>query len=339
MDAEGFEGLKYLIYAYHGTNIPCKTKPSADVFVTLCMDGSCSRHLLDGSQCQWQSFDMAGYWGKDVSLNNVDYASWISGWGELCDADNLYVWYYTLNNNVRSYTLIGHMWEDFNFIADCGAAGLFWEGEEFEGFGVNALQYRLAMQLQLHPDMTKNEFIELVGEVFRREFGDGWREIYRAVGLWEDAQLAVKSCANCWGYAGVADYAQLDWDVYAAHWDEMLALLDTAIAAADSAKQERAVKRLSLTFIYNGCFGEFFPAYEANDAETLAKLDERWALMIERFHEVGIDPHAFRGIGFDPDLSLCDTIEETAFTRWLAEREKFFPAGIELSPVPTEYAQ
>ena len=339
IEAEGYGGIDYLIFAYHGTNKPCLTKPRSDVFVTLCLDGSCYRHLLDGSQCRWESFDMAGYWGKDVHLNNVDYASWMRGWGELCDSDNLYVWYYTLNNNIRSYTLIGHMWEDFNFIADCGAAGLFWEGEEFEGFGVNALQYRLAMQLQLHPDMTKNEFTELVGEYFRREFGDGWREICRAVGLWEDAQLAAQNCANCWGYAGVADYAQLDWDIYAAHFDEMLALLDTAIGAADSEKQERAVKRLSLTFIYNGCFGEFFRAYEANDAATLATLDGLWALLIERFAEVGIDPHAFRGIGFDPELSICDTLEETAFTYWLAERAKFFPEGTELSPVPSEYAQ
>ena len=337
IEAEGYGGLRFLIFAYHGTNKPCVTKPRDDVFVTLCLDGSCSRHLLDGSQCQWESFDMAGYWGPDVSLNNVDYAKWLKGWGELCDSDNLYVWYYTLNNNIRSYTLIAHMWEDFNFIADCGAAGLFWEGEEFEGFGVNALQYRLAMQLQLHPETTKEEYLSLVGEVFEREFGDGWREVYRAVGLWEEAQLAAKNCANCWGYMAIADYAQLDWDVYGENWDEALALLETAIGAANSEKQEKAVKRLSLTFLYNGCFGEYFRAYEARDGETIAKLDERWALMIARFGEVGLDPHGFRGIGFEPELYLCDTLEETAFTLWAGERARFFPEGTALREAPEAY--
>ena len=337
IEDEGYGGLRYLIFAYHGTNKPCLTKPRSDVFVTFCLDGHCYRHLLDGSQCQWESFDMAGYWGQGVSLNNVDYAAWIAGWGELCDADNLYVWYYTLNNNIRSYSLIGHMWEDFNFIADCGAAGLFWEGEEFEGFGVNALQYRLAMQLQLHPETTKQEYLSLVGEFFEREFGDGWREVLRAVELWEKAQIAAENCANCWGYTTIADYSSLNWEVYAEHWDEMLALLENAIGAANSAKQEKALKRLSLTFLYNGCFGEYFPAYEARDAETLAKLDERWTLMISRFGEVGIDPHGFRGLGFEPDLYICDTLEETAFTLWESERAKFFPEGTALRDAPTGY--
>ena len=104
-----------------------------------------------------------------------------------------------------------------------------------------------------------------------------------------------------------------------------------------SAKQEKQLKKLSITFLYNGCFGEFFKAYEAGDTETLAKLDERWALMLERFGEVGFDYHSFREMG--GTFTLYDTLEESAFRLWIGERAYFFPEGTELSPVPEAYTE
>lgn len=335
MEENGFGGLKYLIYAYHGTNKPCVTKPRPDVFVSLCMDGNCSRHALDGSQCQWESFDMAGYWGKGVHLNNNDYAGWIRGWGELCDSGNLYVWYYMLNNNVRSYTLIDRLWDDMHFMSESGVSAVFVEGETYSGYGPLWLQHKIMTELQLHPQIGREDYRLLVGRVFENAFGDGWREVLRAMDLWEEAQMAKKSCGNCWGYMSLTNYDNVDAGVFLASWDEALALLDSAIDSANSAEQETNVKRLSLSFLYNGCYYAYFPAYEADDAETLAKVGDRYDLMIRRFAEVGLSHKSIRGLAGDV-LAIGDTVEQTAWTVWLEDRAKFFEYGAELKPVPAQ---
>ena len=335
-EEEGYGGLKYGIFAYAGSNKPCLTKPRADVYVTYVINGNCYRHFLDGSQCTGSSFDMAGAWGRGVRLNNNDFgADWMKGWGELCDQGNYYLWAYTLSNPIRDYTMIARLYEDLHFASECGVDAVFNEGEIGTGITINAIHHRLTVYLQLHPDITKQEYIEVVGRMLEKEYGDGWRDIYRAIDLWEEAQIAVDSCDCCWGYAGIIDYGRLDWNVYSAHWDEMLSLIEGAFAGTCCAAQDTALKKLSITYLYNGCFAEFFKAYEAGDTETLAKLEERWSLLLKRFGEVGLDYHSFREMG--GTFSLYDTLEESAFRLWLDERAKFFPAGTELSPVPDEY--
>lgn len=338
IEDEGYGGLKFGIFAYAGSNKPCLTKPRADVYVTYVINGNCYRHFLDGSQCTGSSFDMAGAWGKGVRLNNNDFgADWMKGWGELCDQGNYYLWAYTLSNPIRDYTMIARLYEDLHFASECGVDAVFNEGEIGTGITINAIQHRLTVYLQLHPELTKQEYLEVVGKMLEHEYGDGWRDIYRVIDLWEEAQIALDSCDCCWGYAGIIDYGRLDWNVYSEHWDEMLSLIEGAFAGTCSAKQDNALKKLSITFLYNGCFAEFFKAYEAGDEETLAKLNERWALLLERFGEVGLDYHAFREMG--GTFSLYDTLEESAFRLWINERAKFFPEGTTLSPVPEKYTE
>ena len=338
IEEEGYGGLVYGVFAYAGTNKPCLTKPRADVYVTYVTNGSCYYHFLDGSQCTGSSFDMAGVWGSNVRLNNKDFgADWMTGWGELCDQGNFYVWGYSLSNPIRDYTLIDRIYEDFHFMSECGVNAVFMEGEIGIGITINSIHHRLMVYLQLHPQITKQEYAEVVGKMLEHEYGDGWREIYRVIGLWEKAQLAADVCGCCWGYSAIAGHGQLGWNVYSENWEEIHSLIEGALAQTNSAKQEKQLKKLSITFLYNGCFGEFFRAYEAHDEQTLAKLDERWALMLERFADVGIDYHSFREMG--GTFSLFDTVEETAFKLWIGERAKFFPEGTELSPVPEKYLE
>ena len=129
----------------------------------------------------------------------------------------------------------------------------------------------------------------------------------------------------------------MDGETLLRDWDEAIELLDAAIYKANSAGEEINVKRLSLSFLYNGCYYGYFPAYEANDADMLAKIADRYDLMVRRFAEVGLNHKAINGLGGGAAFALGDTVEETAWTVWKDDRAKFFADGAELKPVPAEY--
>ena len=331
IDEEGYDGLIYTCFAYHGSNRPCKTRPNDDVYVTFCLDGNCSRHLLDGSQCQWMSFDMAGVWGSDVRLNNSDFIEWIRGWGEL--TDNLYVWYYALDNNLYTYSLMDTLYDDIKLLSELNVAQVHMESEAY-GLGFSFLINELAMRFTLHPDMTREDFNDAYFEILELTYGDGWRSVCEAIAFMDECELRVESCRNCWGYAVFCSYDNLDNEYYLTRWDEMCALFDEAIAEANTPWQLGMCEKTSTHFIYNGIYAAYFPAYEAGDDAMMTKLEERWALMCERLKKNGLDSVDNFAVLFDSNVGL----HEFAWDNWGWTRADFFPAGTVLKPVPDEYA-
>ena len=327
IDEEGYDGLIYTCFAYHGSNRPCKTRPNDDVYVTFCLDGNCSRHLLDGSQCQWESFDMAGAWGRDVHLNNNDFIGWIRGWGEL--TDNLYVWYYALDNNLYTYSIMDMLYDDIKLLADLNVAQVHMESEAY-GLGFSFMFNELAMRFTLHPDWTREDFNDAYCEILELTYGDGWRNVYEAIAFMDECELRVETCRNCWGYALFVQYDNMDYAYYLTRWDEMLDLFDEAIAEANTPWQVGMCEKMSVHFIYSGIYAAYFPAYEADDSATMAKLEAQWAIMCERLIKNGLDPFDNFASSFDPHLGL----HEFAWENWEWTRESFFPAGTELKPAP-----
>ena len=338
----GFENLKILVFAYHGTNIPCITPPNDNVYVTLCYDGSCSRHLLDGSQCQGSSFDMAGYWGSDVRLNNNDYIGWTRGWCDL--SDNIYIWYYTLYNNFHCYTSLHLLYDDFRLMSECGVKGLFWQAEAYE-FGISSVQTEVGMELNCRPDMTREEYRDRLARELELEYGDGWAELMEVVDIWTEATLRVKTCVNCWGYAPVESYDDNDVEYFAENYDLITALFDSALDKVCSAKQETALKRFASYFLYHSCFCEYFPAYEAGDTEKIGVLKARYA----KFVDWAGDARERGSWGNTENWEdhenkvwcqgsfVYKDLEQTAWNLWKDQRGRFFPAGTELKPIPEKF--
>ena len=330
IDAEGYDGLIYTCFAYHGSNKPCKTRPNDDIYITFCLDGNCSRHLLDGSQCQWESFDMAGAWGQGVHLNNRDFIGWIKGWGEL--TENLYVWYYALDNNLYTYSLMDTLYDDIKLLSDLNVAQVHMESESI-GLGFSFMINELAMRFTLHPDMTREEFNDAYFDVLELTYGDGWRNVAEAIAFMDECEMRVKSCRNCWGYVNFCSYDNLDYEYYLTRWDEMCERFDEAIAEANTPWQVGMCEKMSTHFIYSGLYAAYFPAYEADDAEMMSLIEERWATVCERLRKNGYDPFDNISVHFELD----ETIHEFAWNNWEWTRASFFPAGTELKPVPAEY--
>lgn len=332
MDDLGLDGLKFHIFAYHGTNIPCITRPNEDVVVCLCLDGSCYRHALDGSQCIGASFDMAGEWGKDVRLNNVDYAEWIRGWCEL--TDDLRIWYYALGVKYHQFSMIFPLYEDVKFMKEAGVNYLYWSSSGFSGLGPTPIESELNIAYQMNPDMTPQEYREAVAHIFEKLYGDGWQYVLELSDIWEEAEMLCDHCDNCWCF-GMTDPDMLNWDFFFSQFDRINELANAAMHEVNSNWQEAKLKRFLAHYLYNLCYAGYFQAYEADNAEDLAKISECYLTAIKYMNDIGINHHALLD---NEKNEIFDTVEETAWRVWADDREKILGNPEEMRPAPEEYA-
>ena len=323
-----FPGVKYGIFAYHGTNIPCKTAPNDDVYVTFCTDGHCSTHTINGGECYGESFDFMGYYEKD-SYNNFDYAEWIKEWCRM--SDNIYIWFYALDNNVHQYTTIDQLYDDFRFFYECGVKGVFWQ-HPYHGLGITRVELQLGMAINYDPEMTEDEYYALVDRLLEKEYGDGWVYVKEYLNILEEAEYKA-GCNNCWAYATTSFDGQVDRDYYAANFDRMTELLEAALLEANSEKQEKHCELLTVSMYYMGCGIQYFEAYDKEDYDRLDILNERYDLLISRLRNNGIDPAGIVGVD-GVKVTIAETLEGEAWSSWVGYREWLSPAGTVQRPAP-----
>lgn len=328
MEEEGYGGLNYAIFAYHGTNQPCRTAPRDDVWVTFCLDGNCYRHPLSGEYCQWGSFDFGGVFGDDYWVNNADYAEWLAEWCRL--SPNIQVWYYAMRANYHQYNMLYPLYEDVRFMHDIGV-GYVYYSNNLSTLSTPVIESEILWWLQLHPEATKADYEAKLGECLERRFGDGWRQIYEAQDIWDEAELRAKNCENGWTFSSDTDFDLIDNGYYFENWDHVCELLDEAILLANTEKQENAVKEFAFLYVYYGCYAGYFPAYEAQDDATLEKIAERYAYALRIYREAGKDPLKVQ------HSEIFESLDETAWKVWAGDRALFFEDGSELRPIPQEY--
>ena len=314
LDAD-YPGLKFLMFAYHGCNIPCVTKPCDDIFITYITDGCCFNHYLDGSENCDPTFDFCGVMGNR-DFSNKDYAEWMRGWCAM--SDNVYIWHYGLDCPFHQYTQDHNLYEDFHFIADCGVRGFMYEGEHY-GMGEGRLRLQELMMMQFHPEWTREEYDAAVSELYAREFGDGGEYILAYTkNCWSPAQLAG-GCGDCWGYMDLIDPGRFDYDVFHATEDRAMTLLDTAITLANNERQQKAAERFSCDFLYKYCYYNYFRALDAGDTETMAKLEDAYAVFRERMAHNGF-VKSFRN--FATEVIFQPTLAEEAEVNWTPWRDE-----------------
>ena len=278
---ELYPGLKYLIFAYQGTNVPpVKTVPNDLVYVTYCFDLNCSNHTIDGKNCS----------DKDISMGRKasDYAKWFEGWCEL--TDNIYVWYYTLGTGIHSYTVIDNIYADYKYFAEKNVKGLMLETENFGEFGIKRIENQLAGAMVWDPDMTREEFDAVYRNLLRHEYGPGWILVHDYIRQWEASQDLV-DCWHCWGWAmtGCWDHRYSTF-YYADGFDTYCTLMEGAIDMAESREQEDRLNRLYVSVLYMGCYSSYYSAYLEGDTERMEVLSDRYDLCMKLVRDMRYDP-------------------------------------------------
>ena len=353
LDEAGYDCLKFPVFAYVGSNLPPKSAPHDDIYVTFVCDGYCTNHSLKGDQCVGKCLNhVYNIYGAKVNSNNENMAKWIKGWCEL--SDHVYVRPAPLCAPLHEITIIDQLYDEIDFMTECGVECIYNEIYADEELGTNLIATELYESMMFDPDMTRTEYYEEVARLFEKYYGDGWQGAFDYIECLEATELAINDCWTAWrSYAFVSDATQNDHALYRELWDRMLSSLSKAEREANSAEQEGRVKRLRIAALVGGCYASYFYAYEEHDDEAIAALCERWDEMISISKEVGLydffgDIVKKMGLQYEAGAKLIyDSLEDTAWIGawsigWYHDREEMLAkAGYDvknLRPAPERYA-
>ena len=156
-----------IFFIEYDHTIPQTIFPDENVVVMLCGMG-CNNHILGSEGC-----------GDGLTLNggnnNYDEKA-LKAWGEICaqTGAELWFWYYPCT---YSYWLVGspnivNIYEDYKWLVnECGVTGLYFESDEIYN-NFEALKEYLASRVIADPDMTEDEFYDIMREYLRIYYGD-----------------------------------------------------------------------------------------------------------------------------------------------------------------------
>ena len=314
LDDAGYDGIKYSVFAYAGSNMPPKkTAPNDDVYITIVLHDSCDKHFIDGSRCTGNAahkfmvdFNRSYTGGKRTIINNVDWSEWIKDWRAL--GTHLYVRVATLTNIMDPYMTMYVQYENMKFFAENEVMSIYNESYAFDGLDFNYIVAELYELLQYYPDMTREEYDAHYERLLEKYYGDGWGDIFALCDLIRKAEIG-ENCATAWGTGGIHYSAEY----FAAHWDEMLALAESAARGARCALEERFCSFAKCIVLNMGCRSTY-EVYGA-DCEEFAAACERWKEMIALLAKWGhpiIDAGSFVGyhIGATEGNAIFFTLEE-----------------------------
>ena len=104
-------------------------------------------------------------------VDNNTFADWLRGWCDICD--NVYVWYYLLEQNLQTYTVLDNLYDDMKFFFELGVQGIFFNSDN-QALSFNHLNQQLAYEMFWNPDMTREEYDRLAEKSLELYYGDGW---------------------------------------------------------------------------------------------------------------------------------------------------------------------
>lgn len=327
---EEFPGVSFAILAYTSAKKPPKvTKPNEHLIINFCYDFNCANHPVDGSECNSKI--------NPNGLNNKDYDEIVRGWCEI--TDNFYVRNYGLNQHLLDSILIDNIYDDMRYFRDMGVKGFLYELQSY-GLGIKRLEKQLVHEMNWNPDMTREEYDALFCDILENEYGDGWIYIKEYIDEWALAQ-SLTGCFHCWGW-NIQFFAyddKFNTHFYKDRFDGYLELFDAAVNQANSIRQQRKAELLSCSAIYMGCYSSYFHDYLAGDADRMAVLEERWALMLDILKRNGYDTKRIPTLtaGEDDLVAYEDTLAEEAWTYWYKRFDRL--TGLPLpddAPVITE---
>ncbi|MBR6916667.1 MAG: DUF4838 domain-containing protein [Clostridia bacterium] len=271
--------------AYAGTNIPPKlTAPDPRICVCFCNVG-CNNHLLRhpedcdaaGGNDRLKLMPENEYGEANIESKNGPYMKWLQGWLEM--TDNVWFWYYVSNwiYYISPAANLFNFYDDIKYMSELGVKGYYLEVRgDSVSYNFETLRKYLMDKMMWHPEMTEEEYNDLMDEFLFIYYGDGWESIKEYIYMSDTAG----ELAGCW--TNNFDYP---WDVYSKdyfrdHYHEMTPLFDSAYDSAESDEQRKRVKLASLSMDFLGLSATYGRDFVNGDDEArtayLARYRELW---------------------------------------------------------------
>ena len=287
VDAAGYDGIKYSVFAYAGSNMPPrKTAPNDDLYITIVLHDSCDKHYIDGSQCYsnagnaWMVGWNRSYNSGDMVVNNVDWGQWIKDWRGL--GAHLYVRVATLTNPGAPFMTMYEIWENMRFFAENGVMAIYNESYAIGGLDFNYLVAELYQICHYYPQITRAEYFAEYYRLLEKYYGEGWRDVLFIADTLREAELA-SPCYCAWS-AGLTD-AHFDPATVYENWDEMTDRAEHASLLAASELEEYFCEMAGAIVTNVGCHAAY--SLHGADDGVLDVCRTRWADMVASLDALG----------------------------------------------------
>ncbi len=279
---------KYDEYAasYEGDFLqPLDITSPDNVALCICTDNSCYSHPIDDPNCQNK-----GYLNSRYNDNFKKFAKIVP---------TLFVWDY-LHADAYTHTPfpnIHKIWQNYNYFYRNGVTGMFTQGGTRKYADMCELRSHAVARLNLDPDMTFDQYSEVVNGFLATYYGDGWSYIREYIDRFEEYSYENEfhNWLSSWWNNVMTE------EQWAEHYDEFRQLWETALDLAYTDQQRLRVKQGMTTMLYVE-LQMAYHKYEASgneaDLEHFRQLNNEYAA---HMREVGFGlPHNWSE-GSDPD--------------------------------------
>ncbi len=264
-----YPGIRIECGAYDHT-IPQNIYPDENIIFFFWGNG-CNNHFLGSGDC-----------GENVSYlgrNNTYDEKALKAWGDICNQTGAQLWFYyhpvTYHYFLTPCPNILNIYYDFLYLVnECGVSGIFYEGGG-EMYNFEELKAYLASRILYDPDMTEEEFLNHVKEYLYLQYGDGYEALFDFIMMQNEAG----DCAGCFNNNYDRPRQMYDFAYIDAHYEEMRALLVTALEKVQTDEQRERLETMIACFDFLGLSCVHHRYYKGNDEALRQTYMERYDAM------------------------------------------------------------
>lgn len=311
---EYYPGMKLFTILYDKT-VPETIRPDSNVIVMLCGIG-CNNHTLYSREC-----------GDDKTVlgsnSLVEYDS-LREWADICHTAGTSFWYWDYGVNYTYYLApcpnVTNFYWDYKFLHDeCSIDGVIYESCGGPHLGFEDLKAYIAAKLLWNPDMSYDEFCDMVKDYMYMYYGDGYEQIY-------ELMLMQTAAGDAVGHCFINNHDR-PFDMYSRsylieNYDAMRDLVMEAEEMADEGWQKEHCTNLRLTVEFLGLSSVYKEWYVNGTATTKAEYESRytWFYNYITSHETEIssNPDVF-GVPEELDFSVNPCIQLYITPAWRKE--------------------
>lgn len=233
-------GITYDLY------VPATVRPAENLIVVFCGQG-CNQHYMGSNGCgDDKTVVVNRHYTREytnVGPDGTDYA--ITEWAKLCHETGaeLWFWYYPVSYiaTMAPTPCVTNIYEDIKWMVNVAHVdGIYYEGGG-ENYGFENLKAHIAANTLWNPDMTDEEYVEMVKEYLYIYYGDGYENVYKYLEMHME-------CGDQSGHCYINNCSMPDvmysFDYLVLHYEEMRQLLLDAIAMTSDQTQKKHLETL-----------------------------------------------------------------------------------------------
>ena len=280
--------LMSIIYDH---SIPATVRPEDNVIIFFCGQG-CNNHPINSGECTGNS-------PLIHKLHNDAVVESLKAWTGFCHESGAEIWFWYYPVSFLFYMSpcpnVLKLYEDFDFIVnECGVDGFYFECGGLD-YGFETLKRHLASEFIYNPEMSYEEYEQILMDYLYIYYGEGYKYIYKYL-VMQDMAGTMDEC-----YLNNFSYPQemYNMDYVRDNYSEMRELIVNALAMTDDKTQIEALEKLLVTCDFTGLSGVHDEWYEngANVDEYIANYDEMCDIIVK----YNMRPSTFTDSNGDPE--------------------------------------